>query len=208
MMAGLALYSPIAAQGRIVAGAAFTHCITQGLGMMLAQYEWDRLPRDGEVGQIVHRGLRMYAEILEASNQTSKFVQAMSLMEFLAYPDQFEKFEEVKKIIARYSAKMQTPEYHRLLNRFKELTGLEQTSTDPATGKVTRKHLGYRTRIVHLGVRLEQILPHRTERAALFTELQSYLRPIFDDMIRHSEMPFKEYQENRDEIFRNDDVPF
>lgn len=201
MMAGLALYSSSQDEGRIVAGAAFTHCVTQGLGMTLDQYEWDNLPGHGETGQIARRGLRMYAELLEASTLTSKFVQAMSLFEFLAYPDQYEKMVNVKKVISRYLAPMQSPEYDRLLNRFKELTSLEEKTVDPTNGKTVRKPLGFRTRIVHLGERLEHIVPSAKDRSDLFAELQSYLVPVLNHMIEHSDMTFAEYKHLRNQIF-------
>jgi hypothetical protein len=201
MMAGLALYSPNENEGRIVAGAAFNHCVTQGLGMTLEQYEWDKLPAWGETGQIARRGLRMYSELLYAGTQTSKFVQTMSLFEFLAYPDQFAKMEEVKKLIARYSAPTQTPEYERILTRFLDLTGREEKTVDPTTGKTIRKHLGFRTRIVHLGERLEQIVPSERDRNLLFAELQSYLMPVLQHMIQHSSSTFDEYKSIRAELY-------
>ncbi len=206
MMAGMALYSSRQDQGQMVAGAAFTHYVTQGLGMTLDQYEWDNLPGQGETGQIARRGLRMYAELLEASTLTSKFVQAMSLFEFLAYPDQYEKMENVKKVISRYLAPVQSPEYARLLNRFWELTGREEKSVDQATGKPVRKHLGFRTRIVHLGERLEQIVPSAKDRSELFTELQSYLTPVLRHMIKHADLTFEDYKNVREGGFSESHV--
>lgn len=206
MMAGVALYSPNDDEGRIFAGAAFTHCVTRGLGMALDQQVWGQLPGNGEVGQIVRRGLRMYAEMLEASTQTSKFVQAMSLFEFLAYPDQYEKMKKVKKVIAEYVAPIQTTDYERVLNRFEELTSLQETSVDPLTGQEVRKQLGYRTRIVHQGERLEQVVQKARDRANLFSELQSYLQPVLSHMIKHSDLSFDEYKESLSESLRVCDI--
>jgi hypothetical protein len=207
MMAGMIVYSPAEDEGIIVAGAAFTHCVTQGLGMSLDQYDWDQLPGSGETGMFARRGLRMYAELLEAGTLTSKFVQAMMLLEFLAYPDQYAKMEDVKKVIARYFAPIQSVEYAKLLNRFWDLTGREEKIVDPTTGKAVRKHLGYRTRIVHLGERLEDMVPSTKDQSSLFAELQHYITTVLKHMILHSDLTFEEYREERNKLFSND-FPF
>ena len=67
-MAGALLYSVEMHEARIVGGAAFTHYLTRGLGLTLGQPEWDDLPKDGEVGQIVNHGLSLYSALLEASS--------------------------------------------------------------------------------------------------------------------------------------------
>ena len=45
--------------------------------------------RDGEVGAVARHALRMYSEVLEASTETSRFIQMMTLIEFLAAPNDF-----------------------------------------------------------------------------------------------------------------------
>jgi len=74
----------------------------------------------------------------------------LALLEFLAEPLAYLKFQDVKKILARYIAKNNS-EYRSLLERFLELTGKK----DPITGEFT----GYRTRIMHLGDRLDRLVP-------------------------------------------------
>jgi hypothetical protein len=54
--------------------------------------------------------------------QNRKFIQALTLLEFLADPRDYRKFEDVKKIVARYVATTRE-EYARILERFLELTG-------------------------------------------------------------------------------------
>ena len=191
MMAGALLYSGALRKARIIGGAVFTHYLTRGLGLPLTQLEWDSFPMDGTTGQIARQALSLYASLLESDNPTARFMQALSLLEFLAYPDEYKKFEEVKKVIARYIA--QDPnEYRRLLDRFFELTGKK----DPDTGRI----IGYRTKVVHMGERIERLVPDREVRKNLFLELDGYIRHVIDHLIAHSEMTFEEYLKIRDSL--------
>jgi hypothetical protein len=144
MMAGAVLYNALRNEGRIIAGDAFSHIVTKGLGLPINESELGAFPADGEVGHLAQHGLGLYTAILETENPTAKFTQAVALLEFLAEPRDYMPFKEVKKIIARYVAKNQA-EYARLLDRFMELTG----KRDPITGEFT----GLRTRVVHMGDR-------------------------------------------------------
>src|SRR5204862_915963 len=137
-------------EARVIGGAAFTRYLTRGLGLPLDQFEWDSFPQDGESGQIVQHALSLYSSLLGSDNPTARFMQALGLLEFLAYPDEYQKFEKVSKVIARYVAREPT-EYQRLLARFIELTGKK----DADTGRI----IGYRTRVVHMGERIEQLVP-------------------------------------------------
>ena len=76
-----------------------THQITKGLGLVAHEVDWNELPKEGEVGNIVRQALSMYSDILENSNPTAKFMQAMSLFEFLVSPGEYSKSEYLRKII-------------------------------------------------------------------------------------------------------------
>ena len=93
--------------------------------------------------------------------------------------------------MARYAATNQT-EYARLVDRLFLLTGKK----DDATGH----HVGYRTRIVHIGDRIETIVPASADRRSLFVELDGYVKRIVDHMIAHSEKTFAEYLAVRDSL--------
>ena len=177
-IAGALVYSHENREARTIGGTAFSHVMTRGLGLTMRQLEWNDFPADGEIGHIVQHALSLYAALLEANNHTARFMQALSLLEFLAYPNEYKKFEEVKKVIARHVARDAT-QYHKLLERFKVLTGKK----DPDTGR----EIGYRTRIVHMGERIEKLIPDVNVRRQLFSELDSYIRPVIDHMIDHSE---------------------
>lgn len=182
------VYDPAKKSSRLYGGAAFPFAFTGGIGIWLRQPEWQRFPGVGEVGKIVYHALTLYATMLESSSDTIRFVQALSLLEFLAFPTDYKAFEDVKKVIARYIATDQTS-YNRVLERFYELTGKK----DPLTKEI----IGLRTRVVHIGDRIEALIPSPKARRELFAELDGYIRPVIDHMIQHSEIGFDEYIEIR-----------
>lgn len=182
------VYNPQNGRSRIYGGAAFSFAFTGSIGIWLSQPEWQTFPGKGEVGNIVYQALRLYATMLEASSDTSRFVQAISLLEFLAYPTDFAYMEDVKKVVARYVATNQTA-YDYVLERFYELTGKRDKST--------KAYIGLRTRVIHVGDRIESLIPCPQARSKLFAELDGYIRPMIDHMCLHSEISFEEYLEIR-----------
>lgn len=189
MMSGALLYNHSLRESRIIGGDAFSHTFTKGLGLPIDSVDSHLFPRPGEVGSIVGHALSLYTTLLEANSPTMRFVQALSLLEFLAYPDEYKRFEDVKKVIARYVAK--TPaEYQKLLERFFELTAKK----DVTTGKV----LGYRTRVVHMGHRIEDIVANNDDGKRLFEELETYIKAVIDHLIKHSDLTWEQYLVVRD----------
>ena len=189
MMSGALLYNHSLRESRIIGGAAFSYMITKGLGLPLESVDPNLFPKSGEVCNIVSHALSLYTTLLEANSPTLRFIQALSLLEFLAYPDEYRKFEEVKKVIARYVA-TDSGEYQKLLARFFELTGKKDS--------VTNKVVGYRTRVVHMGETIEDIIPDMDGRKRLFIELQTYIRAVIDHLISHSHLTWEEYLVVRD----------
>lgn len=185
LMSAALLVKSDALDSVLLAGTAFTHAITKGLGLDLRQPEWDRFPQHGEVGKIAAHGLSLYSQMLQTQSATSKFVQALSLIEFLACPDGYMKFQDIKKVVSKYVANC-PGEHERLMERFRELTGKKD--------EITKQEIGLRTNIVHMGARLEQLVKSRSEREDLFRELDGYIRAIMDHMIDHDHMPRSEYQ--------------
>jgi hypothetical protein len=112
-------------------------------------------------------------------------VYAISLLEFLLHPDadQYVPFCEVKKVIARYNA-TDRRHYVALQERMFQLTGKK---------KEAGGGIGYRTRIVHLGQRLEEILRDSNELFGVLRELQGHAGCVIDHMIDHSEMRLEDY---------------
>ena len=112
-------------------------------------------------------------------------------MEFLAYPEDYKTFKEVKKVVARYVARSRT-EYQKILDRFLELTGKK----DPTSSKI----IGYRTRIVHIGEKIEDIVETDDDLKLLFLELHSYVKAMLDHMISYSHLDLSEYRKERDRL--------
>ena len=172
---------------KFIAGDVFSHQITKGLGLGIRQLEWIDFPcLKGDMGKLVNHALSLYVKILETQSATSKFVQILSLLEFLVFPDEYKRFKDVKKKIARYiTTNTNSIEYKNILDRFEELTGKRDNET--------KEILGYRTKIVHMGSTIEDILPTYQDRNSLFIELDIYIRNIIDDMINKSLMSKEEY---------------
>ncbi|UEB97812.1 hypothetical protein LIS66_09670 [Pseudomonas sp. HN2] len=185
MMSGAVLVKSGGMDSVLLAGAAFTHTITKGLGLDLRPPEWDRFPVGGDVGIIAAHALSLYSQMLKVQSATSKFVQALSLIEFLAYPKEYQPFKKIKTVVSRYVADSMG-ERKRVLDRFEVLT----SKVDEVTGE----QIGLRTRIVHIGSRLEQLVKSRREREKIFAELDSYIRKMIDHMIEHSRMTWDEYE--------------
>ena len=191
MMSAALLYNPKIKEARIIAGDAFATRITRGLGLPLERVEPNLFPKSGEVGKIVRHAFSLYSNIMESDNLTVKFTQCMSLIEFLAFPDEYKKFSDVSKIISRYVAK-NAKDYQELLERFNDLTGRK----DPETNEI----LGLRTRIVHLGEKLEAIIRDDAVIKMLFLELQIYIKSAINHMIEHSELSWDDYLELRNQL--------
>ncbi|PKO16815.1 MAG: hypothetical protein CVU39_06250 [Chloroflexi bacterium HGW-Chloroflexi-10] len=190
MMSAALLFNPKIHESRIIAGDAFANRITRGLGLPLESVDKNLFPKSGEVGKIVKHALSLYSSLMESSNLTVKFTQCMSLIEFLAFPDEYKKFSDVSKIISRYVAK-NAKEYQDLLERFNDLTGRK----DPETNEI----IGLRTRIVHLGDKIETILPDDALNM-LFLDLQIYIKAVIDHMIQYSDLSWDEYLDLRNQL--------
>lgn len=147
----------------------------------------------GEIGNIVKWGLKLNSEIFDANDSTTKFIKIMNLLEFLAFPDRYEKFELVKKEICCHIAKNKN-DYLLLLERFFKLTGFKD--------KNTGEYLGYRTRVIHMGGILENFLTE-TEIKKLLLELQGYIMAVITDMISNNNMTLEEFYNHRRELKNN-----
>jgi len=191
MMAGALLYNAARQEARVLGGAAFTHIVTVGLGLPLESVSPSDFPQTGEVGNVVRQGLALYSDLLEANNQTAKFIQSLALLEFLAIPDDYAQFKKVSPIVRRYLTD-DDQENARLKDRLTELTGKRAPSTNA--------HLGYRTRIIHIGDRLSDLVPDADDRKQLFEELDGYIRAMINHMIAHSALDWPSYMEIRDRM--------
>ncbi|MGD6777401.1 hypothetical protein [Sutcliffiella horikoshii] len=139
----------------------------------------------GEVGNITKHALQLYANIVEASSYTNKYVQALSLIEYLTNPFEFEKMQKLKGHVIAFSVDNKKS-YHELSERFKFLTGLKDEQGI---------EIGIRTNIVHNGKLLEQMLNKPYEPEFIIKELQYYI-------CNYLEVCFESYQESWEKIHR------
>lgn len=192
---GALLYSPEDHESYLIAGAAVeSSAIVRGLGLELDPNPQLALPSpdDGEVAGVVLHGLSLYSEALNASNETIKFSRVMTLFEFLASPDEYQKWEKLKGDIACHCASNKAS-YLRLCERFRALTSIKDASG---------KQLGLRTLIVHNGKLLPELIPGFKDRAALFRELQGYAAIVLTDMLSNAGASWAEYVEHRGRLKR------
>src|SRR5690606_5597682 len=86
--AGL-FYAPEDHESYIIAGKVLTHQVVAGIGLDLTGAPMVRPVGEGEIGSVARHALRLYSEALEAATDTSRFVQLLSLIEFLAAPEDY-----------------------------------------------------------------------------------------------------------------------
>ncbi|BAZ84158.1 hypothetical protein [Dolichospermum compactum] len=129
----------------------------------------------GEVYHIVNNALRLNYQILEQDNLTAKFIQIMTLFDFLANPYKFEVFQDAKKKFIPHIAN-NNQEYLFLVDRFMKF------SKD------------YRSDVVHNGKHITEILNELIDIESLFIELQNYISKIISELISLSHISWNELE--------------
>jgi hypothetical protein len=129
----------------------------------------------GEIGEVLKYAFKLYSNIVYAENSTTKFMLSISMLEYLANPYEYMKMQEVKKKIIPFVANDKT-ELHQLSERFKELTSMKDSQGN---------QIGYRTCIIHNGLRIEDILKSNIEVKMLLREMQTYIAKVIGSLIKH-----------------------
>lgn len=174
--AGL-FYAPEDHESYIIAGQILTHQVIVGIGLDLSGGPMVRMAGDGAVGAVARHALRLYSEALEAATETSRFVQLLSLIEFLAAPDDYMPMQCAKRLIGRQIARDRA-DYEAILQDFFYLT----SEGGPAKGPKQ----GLRHNIIHLGKRLED-LADAAEREAVFRRLARYAGVTIQQFLHHAD---------------------
>lgn len=185
--AGL-FYSREDHESYLIAGEIVTHQLIVGLGTDLSGVFVAPIPA-GELGALASHALRLYTDALEAQSETSRFVQLMSLIEFLADPNGFTKMQDARKAVGRQIARDRA-DYDAIQLDFHYL------ATEP--GPVDQPKRGLRHNIVHLGKRLED-LTTSSERKALFRRLTRYVGVPISQMIEHGDKDWSFIETLREE---------
>ncbi|NJB87383.1 hypothetical protein GGR26_003163 [Lewinella marina] len=168
--------------------------ITAGIGIQIHSSEdisyHKVLQIEGETGNISKHALRLMSDIMESDNDSLKFVQIFTLIEFLGNPKQYQKLSESKKLVTATVASSKS-EYYSLNLRLEELTaGLKN-------GNGERIPVGLRTEIIHNGKSIISLIPSFTNRKKLFAELYDYVAKAVHFMISHSDKDWSTFNDIR-----------
>lgn len=163
----------------IVGGQIVTHLLASGIGLEVSVPPSHADVGNGETGNIARVGLSMFSAAMESNSLSSKFIQCMSLLDYLAFPNRFAKMEEAKREIAAHVT-ADKAEQKAILDDVRSMTSL----------KVDGMETGIRTNIVHLGKRFEDIVLE-PDRNAIFHRLERYIGITLNDLIRFSNEPWE-----------------
>lgn len=144
-----------------------------------------------EVASIIKHAFRMYSNILYMPTSTNKFMQAMSMIEYLANPFEYVKMQDVKTKIIPFSVDSRK-KYHEVCERFKELTSLKNENNE---------QIGLRTCIVHNGKNLEQLISESYQIDMLLRELQMYVCNFINHIIIYTEYNWDKVVESIEEKY-------
>lgn len=187
---GALLYCQEDHESYLIAGEAGGYAqITSGIGL---DFDWDcpePLPSfsDGEIGAVVAHGLSLLSDAMYSRNDTGKFLRTMTLMEYLANPDEYQNWAKAKGNIICHVAKSKD-QYRRLSDRMRELTSIK------ASPNVEQ---GFRTLVIHHGKFLEEVIPDGAQRRKLFAEMYQYVGAVMQDMFKRTEMTRDQFSEYR-----------
>lgn len=187
---GALLYCLEDHESYLIAGAAGGYAeVTAGIGLELDHEEPQPLPSaaDGEVGAVAAHALSLLTDAMYSRNDTSKFVRTMTLLEFLANPNEYQNWKKAKGNIACHCTSTKAT-YLKLLDRFRELTSINGPNGEQR---------GLRTLLIHHGQFLEEAIPNRTDRRALFRELHGYCSSVIEDMLNRKSQTWIDFTVHR-----------
>ncbi|GHF13880.1 hypothetical protein GCM10017044_04960 [Kordiimonas sediminis] len=167
----------------MTAGQTISHHLSTGLGLELHSHgSMTTLPR-GDVGQVIRHALRLRSVAMESNSNSTKFISALSVIDFLAAPAGYISHKDMGKVVGLHMASSRQG-YDPVLRRFEELTG--------------GKGSGVRTKLVHEGLRLEDILG-RADITALFREVDRYICKIIHDLLQFEDAQWRAVEQYREE---------
>ncbi len=160
----------------IIGGDIIKHNIVCGIGLDMNDVSPHPPLGEGEVGNMARQALHMFSQALEANSLTSKFVQCISILEYLAEPRKYMNMEPVSKMISRHVARDRA-EYDVIARDFEYLTSKKDENN---------AQIGLRTNIVHIGKRLEELVRTHEDRRIIFRLIQRYIGKTLSDFIENS----------------------
>ena len=146
----------------------------------------------GVVGEMIKHALKIYNRAMYLNNETLKFITVMALFEYLGTGDKYTNFKKVRaKLQAHISTNIQ--EYNKLSEQFQLFT----------SKKHEEKNIGYRTKIIHEGALIEDLLPDINDRVDLFRDLTEYTQKIIRGMYPFIGQDLSALQEHRQKLLNN-----
>ncbi|MFB1080295.1 hypothetical protein [Photobacterium damselae] len=143
-------------------------------------------PSRNEVGEIIEHALKLYNRAMYANSETLKFINVMALFEYLGTGNKYTNFKQVRPKLQSHIAQNRE-QYENLSEVFQMLTSLQRDGVN----------VGYRTRIIHEGALLEDLIPTALERKELFRDLTQYIRLIIRGMYQFTDHTLESLQEQR-----------
>lgn len=131
----------------------------------------------GEVGRICKYALKLNTLITESDNHSNKFIQIMTLFEYLGNPYDFVNFKKIKGVLISYIAKNKK-EYHELSEKFRFYSE------------------NIRTEIIHNGKRIEDLLTNE-EINDLFVFFHQTNYIILYDFMMNYDLDWIDYETKR-----------
>lgn len=188
----------------IIAGQQMGGMVSSGLGIGLESTDTIGMeghpfvtsiapdePSRGEVGVMIEHALKLYNRAMYVNSETLKFINIMALFEYLGTGNKYTNFKQVRPKLQSHIAQNKE-QYEKLSAIFQKLTSL----------KIEGINIGYRTRIIHEGALIEEILTSRTNREDLFHNLTEYVQCIIHGMYPHANKSLDELQDHRQSILR------
>jgi hypothetical protein len=188
---------------KIIAGREMGGAVSHGLGIGLESddvlgMEYHPLSEPlmqgslGSVGEIIKHALKIYSRAMYSNSETLKFITVMALFEYLGTGDIYTNFKKVRaKIQAHIATDIDT--YNNLSEQFQLFTSKKHEEIN----------IGYRTRIIHEGALIEDLLPDNHSRVALFRDLTSYIEKIIRGMYPFIGQDLPALQEHRQNLLNN-----
>lgn len=190
---------------KIIAGRQSGGALTFGLGIGLEKEDIQSMERHpyltsinpqfgevGEVGKIIRHALKLYSKAMYLNNETMKFITSMALFEYLGAGGNYKPFKKIRAKLQAHLAENKE-DYDSLTETFMMLT----------SKIVDDKNIGYRTKIIHEGALLEDILPVENDRRRLFGKLSGYIFDIITQMYNYTSLSFDELQEIRKQLLKD-----
>ena len=148
---------------------------------------------DTTVSSIIKHALRLYSDILYLPTATNKYMQAMTLIDYLGNPFEYQKMQKNKTKIAPFSADSLS-QYNKICERFKYLTSKKDENG---------KEIGLRTNIIHNGKTIESLIPEGYKIDLILRELQLYICNYINGILIYSNQNDWAYIEEKIEEKRN-----